>query len=788
MRSNGFLSRLSCVPPIGKPARRRRRRRSPRLESLEGRLVLSSLTVTSAADSGTGTLRAVIAQAQAGDTITFSSRLDGQTISLTGGELAIDENLTIEGPGAGLIDVDAGGKNRVFDITSASATVTISGLTISGGNSEDGGGIVDQGGTLTLTGDALSKDEAIGVNPGDTVQGGAVEVTDSGTLTVSSSRFVEDLAQGAAGANGGTAPVNGTGGDGDGGAIFADVGTSLTVTGCTFTGNQAIGGAGGGGFENGAGGNGNGSAIDTSGVAFSVTDSTFKGDLALGGAGATGLAAQPYTFNGTGGGASGTIIIGSLIADSPFTFSGDTFSGEQAIGGEGANSTGPGFANYGGAGGGAGGIINNNDGIPDMTIQNCTFTHNLGQAGAGGSSDFGGEGGNGSGALIFTGGNLTIVGSTFTGNQAIGGVGGSGGAGGGGYGGFSGAVVFVDGNLTLSNSTFTDNLAIAGAGGAAGAGGDGGPGGVSTGGAIFVYAQLSVSGSTFLDNESISGAGGDGGAGGAGGAGGLSEGGAIDVQGFPDVPPYLPPFPLSTIASSRFVGNASIGGKGGDGGQGGDSGDGGSSTGGDIVSFGNLSITSSTFLLGRAQGGAGGSGVTGGDGGAGQGGSLYLIDTAYGFPPLAFTDTVTGSTVIGAVAEGGPGGSGGPSGTGGAGGLAQGGGIAVSLEGNGTFQVTVSESAFSANAAIGGDGGSGSVGGDGGDAEGGGLFVDPYSTVALDDDVIIGNVAEGGSGATNGTGSGGGVYLSTTGSTRKNTTIAGNWASSGDNDVYGSFD
>ena len=254
--------------------------------------------------------------------------------------------------------------------------------------------------------------------------------------------------------------------------------------------------------------------------------------------------------------------------------------------------------------------------------------------------------------------------------------------------------------------------------------------------------------------------------------------------------------PPSTSRHSRSVpsrrayswGTQSIGGAGGDGGQGGDGGDGGLSTGGDIVSFGNLSITSSTFLFGQALGGAGGSGVTGGDGGAGQGGSLYLFDTAYGFPPLAFTATVTGSTVIGAVAEGGAGGSGGPSGTGGAGGLAQGGGIAVSLQGNGTFQVTVSQSDLSANAAIGGDGGSGSVGGDGGDAEGGGLFVDPYSTVALDDDVIIGNVADGGSGATNGTGSGGGVYLSTTGSTRKNTTIAGNWASSGDNDVYGSFD
>ena len=160
-----------------------------------------------------------------------------------------------------------------------------------------------------------------------------------------------------------------------------------------------------------------------------MTDSTFKGDLALGGAGAPGLAAQPYTVNGTGGGASGTINIGSLAAPSPFTFSGDTFSGEQSIGGAGANSTGPGFANYGGTGGYVGGIINNNDGIPDMTIQNCTFTHDVGQAGAGGTSDFGGEGGNGADALIFTGGNLTIGGSTFTGNQAIGGVGGSGAAG-----------------------------------------------------------------------------------------------------------------------------------------------------------------------------------------------------------------------------------------------------------------------------------------------------------------------------------------------------------------------
>ena len=61
----------------------RRRRLAPRLEALEARLVLSTLTVTSAADSGLGSLHAAIAAAGSGDTIVFAPSLDGQTIRLT---------------------------------------------------------------------------------------------------------------------------------------------------------------------------------------------------------------------------------------------------------------------------------------------------------------------------------------------------------------------------------------------------------------------------------------------------------------------------------------------------------------------------------------------------------------------------------------------------------------------------------------------------------------------------------------------------------------------------------
>src|SRR5262245_28710570 len=50
-----------------------------RLEALEDRTVPSTLTATSAADSGPGSLRAEIAAAQSGDTINFAPSLQGQT-------------------------------------------------------------------------------------------------------------------------------------------------------------------------------------------------------------------------------------------------------------------------------------------------------------------------------------------------------------------------------------------------------------------------------------------------------------------------------------------------------------------------------------------------------------------------------------------------------------------------------------------------------------------------------------------------------------------------------------
>ncbi len=74
------------------------RRFVPRIDLMETRTLLSTLTVSTANDNGPGSLRATIAAATSGDTIDFSSKLSGLTIKLTSGELALGASLNIDGP------------------------------------------------------------------------------------------------------------------------------------------------------------------------------------------------------------------------------------------------------------------------------------------------------------------------------------------------------------------------------------------------------------------------------------------------------------------------------------------------------------------------------------------------------------------------------------------------------------------------------------------------------------------------------------------------------------------
>jgi CSLREA domain-containing protein len=123
----------------------------------------ATITVNALGDPGDGTcnatectLREAITAALASDTIDFS--VTG-TITLAGSQLTVDKDLIISGPGASQLTIDGDGRNRVFAITSG-AVVTISSVTITGGNDNFEGGGLFNGGILTLTDSVVSGNTA----------------------------------------------------------------------------------------------------------------------------------------------------------------------------------------------------------------------------------------------------------------------------------------------------------------------------------------------------------------------------------------------------------------------------------------------------------------------------------------------------------------------------------------------------------------------------------------------------------------------------------------------------
>ena len=83
--------------------------------------------VVNTSDSGTGSLRQAIANANStatADTIVFTSLFNSaQTITLTSGQLTLTDSATttISGPGANLLTVSGNNASRVFDIGSGAA-------------------------------------------------------------------------------------------------------------------------------------------------------------------------------------------------------------------------------------------------------------------------------------------------------------------------------------------------------------------------------------------------------------------------------------------------------------------------------------------------------------------------------------------------------------------------------------------------------------------------------------------------------------------------------------------
>lgn len=125
--------------------------------------------VTSLADSGIGSLRAAIASANAGETITFDASLAGGTISLNS-SLEINQNITIDGSSAVGITLNGNNSTRIITVSGNGLNIGIKDLTFRNGRAVQGDG-----------------------------SGGAISTSQGSQLTIENSQFFDNVATGEGG-------------------------------------------------------------------------------------------------------------------------------------------------------------------------------------------------------------------------------------------------------------------------------------------------------------------------------------------------------------------------------------------------------------------------------------------------------------------------------------------------------------------------------------------------------------------------------------------------------------
>ena len=278
----------------------------------------ATITVTNTNDSGPGSLRQALADANDGDTINFA--VTGR-IALTSGGLGIDKSLTISGPGVHQLSIDGNqGQGGGCIFYAHYNTVTISGLTITNG----GCGIASDHGALSVSNCVVTANNGYGYDSvgiainnaqGPTVPGEREDLGDARegcgagvvTLTVANCIISDNSGPGVWNLSAGVTITDSTisgnsNGYGGGGGIYTD-GTklpgNLTVINSTISGNFA--------FDNGGG-------ISSGFSGLTIINSTISGNSTGdpdygygGGVAARGVTISNSTINGNSAGSGGGI-------------------------------------------------------------------------------------------------------------------------------------------------------------------------------------------------------------------------------------------------------------------------------------------------------------------------------------------------------------------------------------------------------------------------------------------------------------------------------------------------
>ncbi len=236
-----------------------------------GAVEMQSLIVSTVTDSGAGSLRQAILDANANgagqDDIIFHHSVfnSAQIITLTTGELVINSSLTMNGPGANLLTVSGNTTSRVFSISNG-LTVGLSGMKLTGGNGV-GTSVTDVGGAIFSSNSRTTISNCL-IDNNVAKRGGGIAATFGNTsaLTIQNSTISNNSSTDAASGGGiasgtslfvvtdSTISGNTTGsGSETGGGIWV-TNTVLTITNSTVTNNTASGGSNAGGIyaDNGA--------------------------------------------------------------------------------------------------------------------------------------------------------------------------------------------------------------------------------------------------------------------------------------------------------------------------------------------------------------------------------------------------------------------------------------------------------------------------------------------------------------------------------------------------------
>jgi len=395
-------------------------------QSLEKRNLLTTFTVTTlqdvVADDGLVSLREAITAANTnsafndaaagdatGDTIRFASQLAGQAIQLTGGQLAITDDLVIVGD----VTLDAQNQSRILSINT-SENVVLSRLTFVNGRVGNLGGAIQVfDGNLLISQAEFRSSSTTGFSS----QGGAIYSSNS-NLRIGRSTFAENISE-------------------RGGAI-SGVDSNINVFQSTFTDNDGV-------AVNAASNlRGAGGAIESAGGGrLSVVQSTFSENSSSVGGAIFASSDNVFIFRTafnensslrTGGAVSATGADRTVILESEFVGNRSVFGGGLAAGGttlvtdtlfeanvvESSSSSAT-FRTRGG-----GGILS----FGDLFVSDSRIINNT-------SDELGG------GIAVRSGGSTLIADSIISGNQAVF---------------FGGGISSQQSNISIVNSTVSSNV------------------------------------------------------------------------------------------------------------------------------------------------------------------------------------------------------------------------------------------------------------------------------------------------------------------------------------------